>query len=287
MVRMKIDKIDAIRAITASLAVLFFTAAPILGFMYGTTCAANFGNFTLISPLELVLVSLSTKTMLVSLIVPGLVVALIIVFFGSFFCGWICPVGILLEYSHAITERKRMKGVGSLDWIGWKNREKYAILLAVLASSLLFDFAAPYLFSPPGVFYRTILYFTLHGYIGADLMIILLIFILDLFAVHYGRTWCNTLCPLGTLINSLSIINLVKPKVDQRKCIDFDLNCLNCERICPMRIPITRFDKWAMMDCNKCMKCWANCPVKAIKMEVFDRRFSEIINRVILRSFSS
>ena len=275
MEKIKIGKIEAIRAVAASLAVLFFTAAPVLGLMYGTTCALTFGSFTLISPLELVLVSLSTKTMIVSLIVPGLVVALIIVFFGRFFCGWICPVGILLEYSHAITERKSMKGVGSLDWIGWKNRERYAILLAVLAAGLMFDFAAPYLFSPPGVFYRTILYFTFQGAIGADLTVLLLIFTLDLFAVHYGRTWCNTLCPLGTLISTLSIINLVRPKVDQEKCIDFDLNCLNCERTCPMRIPITRNDKWAIMECNKCLKCWANCPVKAIKMEVVDQRFSK------------
>jgi len=267
MAKIKIGKIEAIRAVTASLTVLFFTATPILGFMYGTTCALTFGSFTFISPLELVLASLSTKTILASLIVPGLIVILIIVFFGRFFCGWICPVGILLEHSHAITERKRMKGVGSLDWIGWKNRERYAIFLAVLAASLLFDFTAPYLFSPPGVFYRTILYFTLQGAIGADLTIILLILILDLFAIHYGRTWCNTLCPLGTLISTLSVINLVKPKVDPKKCIDFDFNCLNCERICPMRIPITRNDKWAMMECNKCLKCWAKCPVKAIKIE--------------------
>lgn len=269
MEKIKIGKIEAIRAVAASLTVFFFIAASIQGLMYGTTVVLTFGSFTLISPLELVLVSLSTKTIIVNLVVPGLISILIVVFFGRFFCGWICPVGILIECSHIVTERKRSKGAGGLDWIGWKNREKYAILLAILAASLLFDFVAPYLFSPPGVIYRTILYLMLQGVIGADLMIISFIFILDLFAVHYGRTWCNTLCPLGTIISSLSIVNLVKPKVDQKRCIDFDFNCLNCEMICPMQIPLTRADSWAMMNCNKCMKCWANCPIKAIKIEVF------------------
>lgn len=245
--------------------VFFFAAAPILGFMYGTTSALTFGSFTLISPLELALVYLGTKTIIASLIVPGFIVILVIVFLGRFFCGWICPMGILLEYSHALTITKDRKGVGSL----WKNREKYAILLAVLAASFLFDLTAPHLFSPPGVVYRTTLSIMLRGVIGADLAILLAIFFLDLFAIRYGRTWCNSLCPLGTAISSLSLINLVKPKVDQKTCIDFDFNCLDCERICPMRIPVTRADKWAMMECNKCLKCWANCPVKAVKIEVF------------------
>ena len=265
MVEMKTGRIEILRAITASLAILIFAVAPIFGLMYGTTCALTFGSFTVISPLELALVSLGTKTILVSLIVPGLIVILIVVFFGRFFCGWICPVGILLEYSHILTERKERKGVGTL----WKNKEKYAILLAVLAASLLFNFTVPYLFSPPGIVYRTIIYFISHGIVGADLTVLLLIFILDVLAIRYGRTWCDTLCPLGTIISSLSIVNLVKPKVDQKRCIDFDFNCLNCERICPMRIPLTRADNWAMMDCNKCLKCWMNCPVKAVKLEVF------------------
>jgi len=245
--------------------ILIFVLAPLFGIIYGTTCALTFGSFTLISPLEFVLVILGTKTLLVQLIVPGLIVILVIVLFGRFFCGWICPVGMLLEYSHTLTEKKGKKGVGTL----WKNREKYAILLAVLTASLLFNFTAPYLFSPPGIIYRTIIYFTLQGIIGADVTILLFIFILDVIAIRYGRTWCNTLCPLGAIISGLSLINLVRPEVDQDKCIDFEFNCLNCERICPMRVPLTRADRWAMMDCNKCLKCWANCPVKAVKIKIF------------------
>ncbi len=266
---MKVSKIEVLRGVTASFVTLFFVAAPILGFTYGTTSALTFGSLTLISPLELALVVLGTKTIAVSLVVSGLIVILIIMFFGRFFCGWVCPVGILLEYSHILTETKRRKGVGSL----WKNREKYAILFAVLAASVLFNFAAPYLFSPPGVVYRIILYYTLRGALGVDLAVLFLIFIHDLFAIHYSRTWCNALCPLGTVISSLSLINLLKPNVDRKKCIDFDFNCLNCERICPMRIPITRADKWAMMECNKCLKCWANCPVKAVKIQVLGQIF--------------
>ncbi|MCW4021325.1 MAG: 4Fe-4S binding protein [Candidatus Bathyarchaeota archaeon] len=261
----KIGRIEILRAATASLAILFFIVAPISGLVYGTTCALTIGGFALISPLELVLLISGARNLLLSWLISGGIVILGIVLLGRLFCGWVCPVGVLLEYSHVLTEKNQRRRVGGR----YDNREKYAILLAVLLASLLFNFAAPYLFSPPGSIYRTILQLTLRGVIGIDLAVILLFLIADLLAIRYGRSWCNTLCPLGTVISSLSIVNLVKPKVDQKTCIDFDFNCLNCERICPMRIPITRADRWGMMECNKCLKCWAECPVKAIKMELF------------------
>jgi ferredoxin-type protein NapH len=258
MVEMRIHKFEIIRVVTVLLGILVFTISPIFGVMYGTTSALTFGSFTVISPLEWILVSLSTQTILISLLVPVLIVILIIALFGRFFCGWICPVGMLLDYSHNLTVKNNKKNLSPL----WRNMERYVILLAILTASLLFKFTAPYLFSPPGIVYRTIIHIIIHGIIGADLAVLLLIFILDVFATRFDRTWCNTLCPLGTLISSLSIINLMKPKVDKKKCN----NCLVCERICPMRIPIIKTDNWAMMACNKCLKCWENCPVKAIKI---------------------
>jgi polyferredoxin len=92
---------------------------------------------------------------------------------------------------------------------------------------------------------------------------LMLILVLDILSSRYGRTWCNSICPLGTTISSFSIVNLLRPKIDQKKCT----NCLDCERICPMQIPLTtRTDNWAMMTCNKCLKCFENCPTGAVKI---------------------
>jgi ferredoxin-type protein NapH len=260
-----IGKIELLRILTAALVIVFFAVAPIFGLVYGTTCALNLGNFVLMSPLELILLMLSTKTFLLTWLVSGVTVIVVIMVFGRFFCGWVCPVGALLEYSHIITEKNHRKTVGVLN----KNWEKYAVLFAVLSAALLFDFSAPYLFSPPSSVYRALFEIVSRGIVAVDLTVILLFFVIDLLAVHYGRSWCNTICPLGTVISGFSLINLFKPKVDQKKCIDFDFNCLNCERVCPMRIPVTRANRWTMMECNKCLKCWDQCPVDAIKMELF------------------
>lgn len=168
-------------------------------------------------------------------------------------------MGIFLDQTHKITTKNNEKIM-----ILRRNYEKYLILLIVLIASLAFNFSLPYLFSPPGIIYRAITYYVLIGIIGVDLALLALVFILDILAIHYGRTWCNTICPLGTLISVLSIINLVKPKVDKKKCTD----CLICEKICPMGIPLTNVKNWGMMACTKCLKCFERCPAKAIKINI-------------------
>lgn len=250
--------IRILRTAVTVLLILIFMIAPLYGIFYGSTSAVTFGNSTVISPLEFVLLLLGTKTILIRVFVPGIVSLLIISLFGRFLCGWICPTGLILDYMHDATAKnnKKKKPMG-------KNKEKYAILLAVLAASLIFNVSMPYIFSPPGIVYRITTYI-LHGLIGADLAILVTIFLLDYFATRQGRTWCNTLCPLGTMITILSFVNLVKPKVDKNKCI----NCLQCEEICPMKIPIIDANRWQMKACSKCFKCWEICPVKAIKIGI-------------------
>jgi ferredoxin-type protein NapH len=259
MVRMKNHRFQIVRSLAAVLVILFFVFAAYLGIAYGTTSAFSFGGFVLISPLEWSLVTLGTKTILPTLLLPALTVILVIAFFGRFLCGWICPVGILLDYSHGIAKATNKKTFH----VSRRNGMRYAILIAILAASLLFNFSLPYLFSPPGIIYRVVLGYAMRGIIGVDLTILLLIFVLDLLSIRYGGTWCNSICPLGTTISSLSIVNFLRPQVDQNTCT----NCLVCERVCPMQIPLAHSpNRWAMMVCNKCMKCLDNCPIGAMKI---------------------
>lgn len=261
MVRMNNHKFEIIRAFTVGLLIVVFTLVPVARIAYGTTSALTFGSLALISPLEWALLLLGTRTIVAKVLVPGLIVILTIAFFGRFLCGWICPVGMLLDSSHSIpmiANRTKRRVPGN-------NMMRYSILVAALTASFVFNFSLPYLFSPPGIVYRIVISYVMRGIIGVDVAVLLLVFVLDVLSLRYGRTWCNSICPLGTTISSLSIVNLLRPKVDQKKCI----NCLDCERICPMQIPLTtRADNWAMMTCNKCLKCFESCPTEAVRIAV-------------------
>ena len=254
-----VERFEIARIFTSLTTIIILSLAPIIGIMYGTSSALSIGNLRVISPLEWILLTLGTKTFFLDLLISAFISILIIAIFGRFFCGWICPMGIFLDQTHKITAKNNEK-IKILQ----RNYEKYIILLTVLLASLVFNFSLPYLFSPPGIIYRAVIYYALIGIFGIDLGLLGLVFIFDVLAIHYGRTWCNTICPLGTLISTLSFINLVKPKVDREKCTD----CLICEKICPMGIPLRNVKNFGMMACTKCLKCFERCPAKAIKINI-------------------
>ncbi|MBS7629077.1 4Fe-4S binding protein [Candidatus Bathyarchaeota archaeon] len=255
MVSLKQSRFLAFRIITVTSISLVFVSAPLHGTLYGTGSALNLGIFKLISPLDWLLLNLGAGKIVLDLLVLGLIVILGVIIFGRFLCGWVCPVGIILDYMNRFTEsRRRISGTQSL--------EKYVILSAVLLADILFKFTAPYIYSPPGIVHRILIQYLTRGIVGVDLAALSLIIISNGLVGRYGRTWCRNICPLGTLISSLGVVNLFRPKVEVDRCIE----CFECEDVCPMRIHIVKSDRWDMMSCIKCFECLERCPVKAMRL---------------------
>ena len=79
-------------------------------------------------------------------------------------------------------------------------------------------------------------------------------------AVWKGRFWCNTVCPVGTVLGFLSRFSLLKPKIDSATCV----KCRLCEKSCKARsIDIARgtIDRTT---CVACFDCGAVCPKGAL-----------------------
>lgn len=84
--------------------------------------------------------------------------------------------------------------------------------------------------------------------------------ILIILAARGGRTYCNTICPVGTVLGFLSEYSLFKPVIDTAKCNGCGLCARNCKASCidskAHEIDYSR--------CVACMDCINKCRQGAI-----------------------
>ena len=71
-------------------------------------------------------------------------------------------------------------------------------------------------------------------------------------AVRGGRTWCNTVCPVGTVLGQLARVSLFKVRIDETKCV----GCRQCEHACKascIDLKTLRIDHSRCVDCFDCL----------------------------------
>lgn len=78
---------------------------------------------------------------------------------------------------------------------------------------------------------------------------------------RWGRLWCNTVCPVGTVLGFFSRFALFRPVIDTNKCNGCGKCAKNCKAMCIN--PETHTVD--MSRCVACMDCIENCHQKAIQ----------------------
>lgn len=223
------------------------------------------------------------------LILPGLLTALFSMVLGRFFCGWICPLGTLLDLVTGY-----IKKVAPLTIL--KSKFKYYVLFCLLFAALLNVNLAGIL-DPIAILVRALTFFLypllghsvrsgwagLYGLVGEyrdygafvytflrDYVLpfretfyplafvsLLLLGLIILLERYEKRNWCRNLCPLGTLLGLLGRFSLFK-RLPPMLCND----CKACRETCP-----TGFDEDILQkeDCILCMECKLKCAYKRVK----------------------
>ncbi|MDD2582084.1 MAG: 4Fe-4S binding protein [Desulfuromonadaceae bacterium] len=244
---------------------------------------AAVNTFFRVDPLVLFSYLLAAKSW-TWLLFPAVLMVLATLALGRFFCGWICPLGTILDL---LTARIRKTG----PVMALKGNTKYWLLLPLLFASL-FNLNLAGLLDPIAILLRglTFLFYPLLGlaakagwvelyhligerrdsvapvynairdnllpfrdtiYPLAFLSAAILIGIVALERFE-TRNWCRNLCPLGTLLGWLGRFSLFR-RVPTTLCSD----CGQCRELCP-----TGFDQNALLkeECILCMECQQGCP---------------------------
>lgn len=245
-----------------------------------------------LDPLVAVVAGLAAKIFATALLLALIVVGLTLLL-GRFFCGWVCPLGTLLDITQRLIARRR-----SRDFLDGRFRQaKYFILgiiliaaacgvsligyfdplallvralavavdpvlhAAVTSSStwLLHHANEPVTNISEGVyrfFQAHILPFRQGAYLLGGLSFAILAAILALEWLG-RRIWCRNLCPLGALLALLALPSLVR-RIPANLCG----NCRadrDCADLCRMKA-FDRQGRFAPQECNLCMDCVVACP---------------------------
>lgn len=187
---------------------------------------------------------------------------------GRSFCGWVCPVGTLLDlvrplafWQHRARKRPRTGG-----WFPRARNSslRYLLLVSALVGGFL-SIQALGLLDPLVILQRTATTATSRllfpQRLGLGLSFAFPLMALGILALELWqpRFWCRHLCPQGALLSLVSRHSLLNRVVSDR-CD----GCGECRRRCSMSaIPSephdTRYD-----DCHFCLECEGLCPKGAV-----------------------
>jgi polyferredoxin len=204
---------------------------------------------------------------------PLLLIALTLIF-GRAFCGWICPVGTVLDLIRPMAFWQKRKNLAKSRGILAKlnpfpasrnSRVRYYVLIAALTGGAL-SLQMLGLLDPLVIFHRAATAINsnafalrqpvLRVYLSAVSLILLGIVLLELWQ---PRFWCRNVCPLGALISVFSRWSLLNRRVS-----DQCNSCADCRRICPMNAigPEPRDTDYG--DCTFCLECESACSKRGI-----------------------
>ncbi|MFZ2322929.1 MAG: 4Fe-4S binding protein [Ignavibacteriaceae bacterium] len=221
----------------------------------------------------------------------GFIIVLILsLLFGRVYCSSICPLGTLQDISSYVSQKikKRKKFIYSKE----KTWLRYSILALVVIPILfgnlfLVNLLDPYsnfgrilaqIINPLIIAINNLAAFTLEKLdvytlypieiktLYLSLTVFPLIFLSIVLYLSYtkGRLYCNTICPVGTLLGLVSKFTIFKLKIDKASCE----GCGVCARVCKSGCIDKTTKNIDFSRCVACYDCMIVCPSDSINYQI-------------------
>ncbi len=218
----------------------------------------------------------------------GVVVVLLVatLLFGRLYCSVICPLGVMQDVVARLGKKAKKNRYGYARPKTMLRVAMLVLFVALLVGGVgsLFAFLAPYsafgriatnLLQPLWIggnnllaiaaerldsyaFYRVEVLWRGAASFATALVTLLVV---GWLAWRNGRTWCNTICPVGTVLGFVARFSWLRPVIDTTKCNGCGLCARNCKAACidPNTHTVD------MSRCVVCFDCLDNCKRGAIR----------------------
>jgi polyferredoxin/Fe-S-cluster-containing hydrogenase component 2 len=211
---------------------------------------------------------------------------LLTIVFGRIYCSIICPLGVFQDFIYWIRKRFKLKAKNKFS--KEKKVLRFGILILVVATylagfTLILSIFEPYsaygriatnIFRPVYMagnnllasvfnhfdnftFYRTEIF---TQSLFSLIIAIVTLLVVSFLAALYGRTWCNTICPVGTILGYISKLSIFKIHFDENTCN----SCGLCERNCKSSCIDSKNKTIDYSRCVTCYDCLTSCKRKSI-----------------------
>lgn len=205
------------------------------------------------------------------------VLAALTLLLGRVYCSVVCPLGVLQDIIWITGRRPRQVFTRAKNWLRYGVLALFTVLI-VAGCTQIAALIAPYsafarmtatLFQPlyklannalalgaeridSYAFYHTDVLW--HG--GAALAVsVATLLVIAVLARRGGRTWCNTICPVGTVLGFLARFAWLRPHIDTAKCT----GCGQCARQCKASCIDPKTHRIDLSRCVACMDCLNAC----------------------------
>ena len=210
--------------------------------------------------------------------------ALLTLVFGRIYCSVICPLGVLQDLLARLRRKKNKYSYSpEVRWLRYTVLAVF-VIVGVMGVGSLFQLLAPYssfgriatmLLQPLWQLGNNALALIAeradsYAFYGVDvwmkslpvfIIALLTLVVLAVLAWRGGRTYCNTICPVGTVLSLLARFSWMKVRFDADKCRSCSLCSKNCKASCiDYKTHAVDYSR-----CVACGNCISSCKFGALK----------------------
>lgn len=173
--------------------------------------------------------------------------------FGRIYCSTMCPLGTAMDLVRWLRPRRKRYAYHPPS-----NRMRYSLMVLCLAGAALGMGIIVALLEPYSIFARSL---TMSGRsLLATGIVLITTVVVAVTAYKRGRLWCNTVCPVGSMLSLLGRWSTYHIDINTDLCVQ----CGRCSDRCPAECIDLKDHVVDASRCVVCLDCLTDCPNKAI-----------------------